>query len=64
MARLFECRCGGGRLMVSSLGLHALKQTPEFTALRKALCDYLGSALFQPEEELSLQAAAAFLPFG
>ena len=62
MAQLFECRCGGGRLMVSSLGLHQLEQGPNVRALRKAIYDYLGSDLFQPEEELSPETAAAFLP--
>ena len=64
MAQLFECRCGGGRLMVSSLGLHQLEQLPNVRALRKAIYDYMGSDLFRPEEELSLETAAEFLPVG
>ena len=63
MAQLFECRCGSGRLLVSSLGLHQLKQSPNVRALQKAIYDYMASDLFQPEEELSLETAAEFLPF-
>ena len=63
MARLFECRCGGGRLMVSSLGLHQAEQAPNVRALKKAIYDYMASDLFQPEEELSPEEAAEFLPF-
>ena len=62
MAQLFECRCGGGRLMVSSLGLHQLNQAPNVRALQKAIYDYMASDLFCPEEELSPEAAKAFLP--
>ena len=63
MAQLFECRCGSGRLMVSSLGLHQLKQSPNVRALQKAIYDYMASDLFRPEEELSPETAAEFLPF-
>ena len=62
MAQLFECRCGGGKLMVSSMGLHQLKQNPNVRALRQAIYDYLDSDEFVPGEELSLQTAAGFLP--
>ena len=64
MAQLLECRCGGGRLMISSLGLHHLEQTPAVRALRQAIYDYMASDLFRPEEELSTEEAAAFLPVG
>ena len=62
MAQLFECRCGGGRLMVSSLGLHQAEQAPNVRALQKAIYDYMASDLFQPEEELPPETAAEFLP--
>ena len=64
MAQLLECRCGGGRLMISSLGLHHLEQTPAVRALRQAIYDYMASDLFRPEDELSTEEAAAFLPVG
>ena len=64
MAQLFECRCGGGRLLVSSLGLHNLGQAPNVRALKKAIYRYMASDQFRPEEELPLRTAAEFLPFG
>ncbi len=54
MAMLFECRCGNGRLLVSSLGLHQLQQYPEARALQHAIYQYLSSEHFQPEQTLSL----------
>ena len=62
MAQLFECRCGKGRLMVSSLGLHRGKQLPNVRALQKAIYDYMASERFRPEEELSFESLAEFLP--
>ena len=53
MARLFECRCSGGRLLVSSLGLHQLTQYPEARALQQAVYQYLSSDRFHPEQALS-----------
>ena len=64
MAQLFECRCGGGRMMVSSLGLHQLKQEPNVRTLRQAIYEYMDSELFRPEEELTPETAASFLPVG
>ncbi len=52
MAKLFECRCGGGRLMVSSLGLHRLQQYPEARALLSALYAYIRSDSFAPAQYL------------
>jgi hypothetical protein len=53
MAKLFECRCGGGRLMVSSLGLHRLAQYPEARALHSAIYAYMASDLFAPKQEFT-----------
>ncbi|MBR6186470.1 MAG: hypothetical protein IKQ41_09440 [Clostridia bacterium] len=52
MAKLFECRCGGGRLLVSSLGLHQLQSHPEARALQRAIYAYLGSDAFEPRQAL------------
>ena len=54
MAKLFECQCGGGKLMVSSMGLHNLNQHPEARALRQAIYDYMASPDFTPRQEFSL----------
>ena len=62
MAQLFECRCGGGKLMVSSLGLHQLEPSPNVLALQKAVYDYMASDLFCPDQDLSPETAASFLP--
>ena len=52
MAQLFECRCGGGRLLVSTLGLHNLAQYPEARALLGAVYRYLASPRFAPAKEI------------
>ena len=54
MAQLLECRCGGGRLFFSSLGLQDLQAHPEARALQRAVYRYLDSEAFAPEQELSL----------
>ena len=59
MAKLFECRCGGGRLLFSSLGLHGLALHPEAKALLRSIYRYMGSKEFEPEEALSLEEAGA-----
>ena len=43
MAMLFECRCEGGRLLVSSMGLQDLQQYPEARALQASIYHYLSS---------------------
>ena len=53
MAKLFECRCGAGKLLFSSLGLHRLSRYPEARALQQAVYDYLSSGSFRPDQELS-----------
>ena len=53
MAKLFECRCGGGRLLFSTLNLHHLQQHPEARALLGAIYRYMTSHEFQPDQVLS-----------
>lgn len=55
MAQLFECRCGGGRLLFSSFGLQDLQVYPEARALLRAIYRYLASEKFAPEQELSAE---------
>lgn len=50
MTQLLECRCGNGRLLLSSLGLQNLTRYPEARALRQSIYDYLGSGRFQPRQ--------------
>ena len=53
MAKLFECRCGSGRLLFSSLGLHGLQQYPEARAMQQAIYTYLSSEDFHPGQQVS-----------
>ena len=53
LARLFECRCGNGRLLVSSFALHGLLQYPEARALQRAVYTYLASDRFRPDQSLA-----------
>ena len=57
---LFTCRCGGGRLMVSTLGLHHIP-TPEANALRRALYAYLASPDFRPAGDVPPEAIRALV---
>ncbi len=53
MAQLMECRCGGGRLLLCTMGLHNLMQYPEARALLRAIYRYMGSERFAPEDEIA-----------
>ncbi len=53
MAKLFECRCGNGKLLVSSLGLQSLQSYPEARALLRSVYSYLISDEFSPQLRLS-----------
>ena len=48
MAQLLEGRCGGGRLLLSSMGLQNLQMYPEARALLSSIYGYLGSQEFAP----------------
>lgn len=61
MAQLLEARCGGGRLLLSTLGLQALQQYPECRALQGSIYRYLASADFAPAQELPLEVAEALV---
>ena len=61
MAQLLECRCGGGRLLFSSLGLHHLTQYPEARALLSSIYRYMGSEAFAPAQEAPVEAVRALL---
>ena len=61
MAQLFECRCGGGRLLFSSLGLHHLTQYPEARALLGSIYRYMGSEAFAPAQEAPVEEIRTIL---
>lgn len=54
MVQLLECRCGGGRLMFSSMGLQELQNYPEARALLDAIYHYMESDLFLPKQTVEL----------
>lgn len=58
MTQLLECRCGGGRLLLSSMGLQNLQQYPEARALQNAIYQYLVSEQFWPEQEMEAEVLA------
>ena len=53
MSQLFECRCGNGKLLFSTLNLHNLSQYPEARALQCSIFSYLTSDQFEPSQTLS-----------
>lgn len=56
-----ECRCQGGRLMISSMGLHNLQQYPEARALQQAIYAYLRTPGQVPEQELTVDEVRALV---
>lgn len=61
MAFLFECRTGGGRLMVSSMGLLEKQDYPEARALYRSIVKYMASEKFKPALTLSVKELKKFL---
>ena len=61
MAKLLECRCHGGRLMLSSMALHQLQQYPEARTLQAAIYAYLSTTTTLPAQELSVEEVSALV---
>ncbi|WP_440199923.1 hypothetical protein [Anaerocolumna jejuensis] len=61
MAFLFECKTGGGRLMVSSMGLLEKQGYPEARALYRSIVKYMTSEKFKPSLTLSVNELKKFL---
>lgn len=55
MAKLLECRCNGGRLLISSMGLHNLQQYPEARALQQGIYQWLAEDHPLPQQTLSVE---------
>lgn len=53
LAQLLECQCGGGRLMLSSMGLQNLQQYLEARTLLGSIYRYMASDDFSPQQEIS-----------
>lgn len=58
MAQLLEFRCGGGRVLFSTLGLQDLQEYPEARALLNSVYRYLESKDFAPGQELAPEELA------
>ncbi len=54
MTQLMEVRCGGGKLMISSIGLQDLMKYPEARALLRSIYSYMESDKFEPKQEMSV----------
>ena len=61
MAQLLECRCHGGRLLLSSLGLHGLQQYPEARALQQAIYTYLSAPGKASMQEMTVEEVRALV---
>ena len=61
MAQLLECRCHGGRLLLSSLGLHGLQQYPEARALLQAIYTYLSAPGKASMQEMTVEEVRALV---
>lgn len=61
MTQLLECRCGGGKLLLSSMGLQDLQNYPEARALLASVYQYLQSEKFEPEQEIEIETIASLV---
>ena len=61
LAQMLECRCLGGRLLISSLALQDLQAYPECLALQRAVFSYMDTPDFKPRQELTPEEVKALL---
>ena len=61
MAKLLECRCGKGRLLLSSMGLQNLQQYPESRALLASIYRYLSGEQFHPAQEIPMDVISGLV---
>ena len=61
MTKLMECRCGKGKIMLSSMGLQDLQEYPEARALLASIYSYLDSKAFNPKSEINLATLATLV---
>ncbi|MEN0054108.1 MAG: sugar-binding domain-containing protein [Mucilaginibacter sp.] len=64
LSMLFECHVGAGKLMVTSFDLSdkGIEQRPVAASLRKSVLDYMTSAKFKPQIEVTITELDAWLP--
>lgn len=61
MAKLLECRCCGGRLLISSMGLQQLLQYPEARALQAGIYAYLCEPACDLQQEMTVDEVRAIV---
>lgn len=61
MAKLLCCRCHGGTLLISSMGLHELQQYPEARALQHAIYEWLATMPEAPDQDLTPDEVRAII---
>lgn len=54
MTMLLECKCGNGKLLLSTMGLQNLQQYPEARALLHSLYRYMDSGNFHPQQKIEI----------
>ena len=62
MAQLLEFSCCGGRVLLSTLGLHNLTDYPQARALQRAIYRYMASGEFSPAQQLTLAELESLCP--
>ena len=55
MTKLLECRCGNGKLVLSSMGLQDLQKYPEARALLSSIYVYMDSEEFNPMQNIEYE---------
>jgi len=55
MTKLLECRCGNGKLVLSSMGLQDLQKYPEARALLSSIYVYMDSEAFNPMQNIDYE---------
>lgn len=62
LGNLIEARVGNGRLMACTMNLAGdLKDRPAARQMLRSILDYMGSAVFQPKQELTFEQLSTFL---
>lgn len=61
MTQLLECRCGNGRLILSSMGLQHLQRYPEARALQSSIYRYMASPAFRPKQAIDVQTVRSLV---
>jgi len=61
MTKLLECRCGNGKLVLSSMGLQELQKYTEARALLTSIYEYMDSENFDPKQNIEYEIIASLV---